>query len=841
MDKNHLEMLDNPILHSEEAYDISKIDANDTRIDKFPLPSNYDSFELYYKNVELWKSNITKALNILPSILSEFYSRPCESTISNLNSTENAILGIKQTEIKHSTTADRRPWKDMYIWGFPDPNLFDTYDKFNAAANKWYSSSLKSLTLQIKNNNGIEEEDVVNKYILHPLELPFEVRSEHKPVTFFSKCEQNKSDAVVPKEFVNVNTDNLKRLHASYLNGFSLSMDIDDNPYINEYTQYGCDVFIKMKIKCDIEPRITLTPIEFIKMLELDYEKLSSNDKKKICDHCIYILSSSRFTSVSLAFSSSVSLCTLVHLFSEYVKYQIDIIDPEFEYLQNPFFLPYHENLFKVYFTKMLYKIFLVLGFKAAALTINKLSNQFFDGLVSLFKTMPFYYDFTSNLYEQPIKSEEVIRRMSDQMSCIFRDMSEYPNGNGYHSYQNKVKSLSKVIYSLRSSIDSDFLLSESSGSFELYNSSLSSYEVTNSEIIVALYLVAFQLKMEKCICKNSMILLSYILEQSPTTFNKFVFKIIANKRLVVHFFNQLFENEKDNYLTSFQIINFIKLLIQIDLRKMDKSFVLKNNWLNRIISLSIQKLHLLNSYSDFVEKFIYFACKYNKLRKTCFQDVVIIMGLLSAFISNEEPPEILSNLLNSFSYLLSDKNSIIFFNNTIIITRIFDNLRNKNRVVLKSAWKVLRSLFKYHQNQFLFQEYPVIKDYFVLAIKDKDPEVFNNVLEQIILFLTKIIKYYTNEEKFISHRCCNNFLSISRTIKESEFNLEDSCIFIESEELNKREEYERKQVIIDYLECVKEKPFIEKFLENPEFRVEAPSMIFKERMKEFSFKKRKK
>ena len=39
-----------------------------------------------------------------------------------------------------------------------------------------------------------------------------------------------------------------------------------------------------MKIKCDIEPRITLTPIEFIKMLELDYEKLSSNDKKKICD-----------------------------------------------------------------------------------------------------------------------------------------------------------------------------------------------------------------------------------------------------------------------------------------------------------------------------------------------------------------------------------------------------------------------------------------------------------------------------------------------------------------------------------------------------------------------------
>ena len=171
----------------------------------------------------------------------------------------------------------------------------------------------------------------------------------------------------------------------------------------------------------------------------------------------------------------------------------------------------------------------------------------------------------------------------------------------------------------------------------------------------------------------------------------------------------------------------------------------------------------------------------------------------------------------------------------------IFDNLRNKNRVVLKSAWKVLRSLFKYHQNQFLFQEYPVIKDYFVLAIKDKDPEVFNNVLEQIILFLTKIIKYYTNEEKFISHRCCNNFLSISRTIKESEFNLEDSCIFIESEELNKREEYERKQVIIDYLECVKEKPFIEKFLENPEFRVEAPSMIFKERMKEFSFRKRKK
>ncbi|KAH0787219.1 hypothetical protein GPJ56_008933 [Histomonas meleagridis] len=375
----------------------------------FPISSNYQSYEEYEFDVDVWYTSLVNTLknNIYQNNLSLFLRRPPinyteyygknqfrigplhfkqieETILLGLPYDKNSIFDekINKNEVPISQwIIPNCPWNSWSIPQFPDPNFYDNFEDFSKAAKNWYEISSQLIRCKARDFKEIKESteslpirtwtDVTNEtskelenFIWHPSSFPYQQYVEKQPIkkpalpplpppspqfTFYYIDNRPINESMISSQ--------INRLLGAYKKGFTLDFEVRVHPLIVEFTNYGCDAFDSTTTIDEKElPPAKLTIFELYQILNLDYDQISYYEKNQVYVTILEILNISRPFSLSSMFLTTYSLYVICRIFIEHLEKPFEIIDPCFGCLRDPTFYPYHTQLFNLYFTRILFK-----------------------------------------------------------------------------------------------------------------------------------------------------------------------------------------------------------------------------------------------------------------------------------------------------------------------------------------------------------------------------------------------------------------------------------------------------------------------------------------------------
>ena len=862
---------------------------------QFPIPRNSDDYECFQYECECWFDSQREAMKgiIFHENLSLFFRRPImqinfydsdgfkigplqqmqmeETDILQLQHDKNTVFNdlVNNRELKmNKWMLVNDPLVDWGLPKMPEPEMFNCYQEFENSSKNWYNISKQLLRAKVNNFNELKNQennisfrdlnnpinDELEKFCLHPSELGM-IAIDQKNDEIDKK--QNKTHILLIKEnnFLNriskdkaLNSESItkiKKLQSVYHNVFILNFDLVATQCVIDASHYGCDKYFKIDPPSDIsEDYENLTILKLTQLLDLDFKVLSPKDKRSIFESCIEIINSSRSSSYPSIFMSVFYLFNIARVFIEFSPEPFELINPEFEYLQNSFLVIYHEYLFRLYFTHAIYKVLMQLKNTNVAVKIKSHLDQMFDDFYQYLQKNPFYFDFQSNIFNQTLSPTDLFVKITDTNERMLKSNS-YSGKNSFNSHYPRSYSFKQKSF-YNTSIENDEI--DCFSTLGEPNFHLSQpFEIGNEEdddaaVLISMYLVAFFFDITDVVCDNCFSFLSFILENSVNWYKFFVFKIISNKKLVIHFLTRVFKGDNINFLSSIHIVKFLTMLFSIDPSIVGTLPLSNYGWFFSIISRAAQFLNVSLDCANLIQTIIKFTLHYNLLKTNSKEkikiDCIQTQGILAAFIPYEKHSKLLISELKSFSYLSTEKNALDFFKNHELTKQVLIHLRNKNYRLRHYAWKILEKIFIYHP-----LEIPSL-----LKLSGFKAVLTNVLIKsnyyvgvEMIKFLYNLLKIYIKDDKFVNLNSSKNFNLILKLMNECSFSINHIINTIKTSHKNVIEISHSKDVIRNFKVFIQKNPNIGKLLDEYELGLSiSQNRKGQTRAKDFSFRKKK-